>query len=89
MTNILEINVDQYLDTREYTPHGRDVGLDDGTRMYVCGKSQCKHGVIVVPDLMEWDTGRIRNICDFFGDHEHLAVIPDFSSRGIDGNRES
>lgn len=86
MSTASEMNVDQYLNINTYTQHGHELKLNDGTQVYATGKSKCKNGVIVIPDMLGWNTGRVRNLCDFFGDHDCLSVIPNFSSKGIEGH---
>mmetsp|Transcript_30222 Transcript_30222/g.32936 ORF Transcript_30222/g.32936 Transcript_30222/m.32936 type:complete len:125 (-) Transcript_30222:1513-1887(-) len=88
-TSSQALNVDQYLSITSYTTHGHELKLHDHTQVYASGKPQCKNGVIVIPDTLGWNTGRVRNLCDFFGDNDLFAVIPNFSSKGVEGQSKS
>lgn len=72
------LNVDHYLDPY-YQPKGSTLKLKDHTEFYASGSPGCKKGVIIIPDTLGWNTGRVRNICDFFGDNDCYAVIPELS----------
>lgn len=82
------INVEPYLNYVNYQPRGWNLKLKDNTEFYASGNAQGKHGIIILPDTWGWTNGRIRNICDFFGDHNCFAVIPNFSSKGVEGDRK-
>ena len=84
-----QINVDNYLSVTSYTTKGSALRLKDHTEFYASGSPQSKNGVIIIPDYWGWNTGRIRNICDLFGDLNCFAVIPNFSSRGVEGESTS
>lgn len=82
------LNTDPYLNIVHYQTKGTNLKLKDHTEFYASGTTQSKHGVIIIPDTWGWNTGRIRNICDFFGDQNTFAVVPNFSSKGIEGERK-
>jgi len=83
------LNVDNYLNTMTYQYKGSCLKLKDNTQFYSSGSPQNKVGVIMLPDYWGWNSGRIRNICDFFGDNGYFAVIPNFSSQGVIGETQS
>lgn len=60
----------------DYVPTGRQLKLKDDTELYASGSAQAKKGVILLPDTMGWNAGRIRSIADFLGENECLAVVP-------------
>lgn len=82
------LNVDHYLDPY-YQPKGSTLKLKDHTEFYASGSPGCKRGVIIIPDTLGWNTGRVRNICDFFGDHDCYAVIPELSKQTTHGGGKS
>lgn len=82
------LNTEAYLNIVQYQPKGTNLKLKDHTEFYASGSTKSKHGVIIIPDTWGWNTGRVRNICDFFGDHDTFAVVPNFSSKGIEGERK-
>lgn len=82
------LNTEPYLNIVQYQPKGTNLKLKDHTEFYASGSTKSKHGVIIIPDTWGWNTGRVRNICDFFGDHDTFAVVPNFSSKGIEGERK-
>ncbi len=67
--------IDRVVD-HKYNPVGSILKLEDGTEFYATGSVRSKHGVILVPDTLGWNAGRIRSIADFFGENSCLAAIP-------------
>ncbi len=70
---------------RDYEPRGQIVTNQDNIELYRSGRRGCKNGVIMIPDTMGWNGGRIRNLADFFGDNDCVAVIPNISGTSIGG----
>eukprot|EP01039_Chlorochromonas_danica_P005195 gene5197-5720_t len=60
----------------DYNTVGSILKLKDDTEFYATGTARGKRGVILISDTIGWNSGRIRNIADFFGDNDCLAVIP-------------
>jgi hypothetical protein len=79
------LNVDPYLSMTSYQTKGSALKLQDNTEFYASGSPKSKNGIIIIPDFYGWNGGRVRNICDFFGDNDIFCVIPNFSSRGVEG----
>jgi hypothetical protein len=67
--------VDRFI-SNDYNTVGSVLRLKDETEFYCTGTSRGKHGVVIIPDTLGWNAGRIRNIADFFGENDCLAVIP-------------
>ncbi|RYG68958.1 hypothetical protein EON64_03935 [archaeon] len=67
--------IDRFISS-DYHTVGSVLKLKDETEFYCTGNPRGKQGVILIPDTMGWNAGRIRNIADFFGDNNCLAVIP-------------
>jgi hypothetical protein len=82
---VRNLNVDPYLSMTSYQPKGSALRLKDNTEFYASGNAKSKNGIIIIPDMYGWNGGRVRNICDFFGDNGTFCVIPNFSSRGVEG----
>jgi hypothetical protein len=83
----VQLDVTRYLGTAsDYVNRGIIMKLPDNTEFYAAGTRQTKNGVIILPDYSGWNSGRIRNLCDFFGDHNCFAVVPNFSAKGYEGN---
>ncbi len=72
------LKIDTFLDPN-YGHRGSILQLHDHTEFYSVGSAQSKQGIIVVPDTLGWNSGRIRNIADFFAQNGSLAVIPKIS----------
>ncbi len=69
------IQVDKFLSS-DYRPVGHVFKLKDNTEFYSAGSPRSKRGVIIIPDTFGWNSGRIRNIADFFAENDCVAVIP-------------
>jgi hypothetical protein len=83
----VQLDVTRYLGTTsDYVNRGIIMKLPDNTEFYAAGTRQTKNGVIILPDYSGWNSGRVRNLCDFFGDHNCFAVVPNFSAKGYEGN---
>ncbi len=78
------VNAEKFL-FRDYEPRGQIVTNQDNIELYRSGRRGCKNGVIMIPDTMGWNGGRIRNLADFFGDNNCVAVIPNVSVTSIGG----
>jgi len=62
----------------------------EGIQLYVVGKDH-KHGkgIILLPDIVGWNSGRIRQIADEFALTGYLTVIPDvFAGDGWDEKKD-
>lgn len=77
-TESTSINVAPFL-SPDYDHRGNLLRLKDNTEFYACGDASRKQGVILIPDMLGWNTGRIRNIADFFASQGCLAAIPKLS----------
>ncbi len=77
-TESASINVAPFL-SPDYDHRGNLFRLKDNTEFYACGDAASKNGVILIPDLLGWNTGRIRNIADFFASQGCLSAIPKLS----------
>lgn len=75
----------------DYTPVGSVLKLKDDTEFYCTGTSNGKRGVIMIPDTLGWNSGRIRNMADFFGENNCLVAIPKLmgSSKASEGKESS
>ena len=50
-------------------------------------KQICKEGLIIIPDVIGWKSGRIRHLCDYFGSSKSmLAIVPNFRFHNKEGN---
>jgi hypothetical protein len=76
------LSVDEYLSNVDYKTKGAIHILSDKTEVYASGNPKSKNGVLIIPDFFGWYTGRVRNVCDFFGDNSMYSVIPNFGSHG-------
>jgi hypothetical protein len=87
MENQRNHNVDPYLSITNYQSKGSELRLKDNTEFYVSGSVKSKKGIIMISDIYGWNGGRVRNICDFFGDNGTFCVIPNFLSfeEGVKG----
>jgi len=77
-------NADDYVNVMDYKTKGTIVKLADNTEVYAHGNRGCKNGVLIIPDYFGWYTGRVRNVCDLFGDSNCFSVIPNFGSHGYE-----
>lgn len=68
-------NPDRFL-TVERRNTGTQLKLPDETELYASGNTKSKFGVILIPDTKGWDSGRIRDIADYYGENDCYAVIP-------------
>jgi hypothetical protein len=77
-----QLETEQYMQAVDYKTKGDIVKLPDKTELYASGNPHSKNAVLLIPDFFGWYTGRVRNVCDFFGDNSMYAVIPNFGSHG-------
>jgi hypothetical protein len=82
MSSKQQLETEQYMQAVDYQTKGDIVKLPDKTELYASGNPKSKNGVLLIPDFLGWYTGRVRNVCDFFGDNSMYAVIPNFGSHG-------
>lgn len=84
------MNTDKYL-TNDYRVNGSILKLRDETEFYASGSSKAKNAVILIPDTNGWNSGRIRNIADFFGDNGTYSIVPKLmgGSKGSSGESVS
>lgn len=77
-----DINI--FLDEK-HAQAGKIIELNDKTKFYATGNEvNAKYGLVVIPDTMGWNSGRIRNIGDYFGANGFFVVIPKLSSSPTD-----
>lgn len=50
--------------------------LKDSTQFYGVGSPRTKQGIILIPDTLGWNAGRIRNIADFLATNDIYCAIP-------------
>jgi hypothetical protein len=79
-----QVNVDKFLE-HSYHSSGSILRLQDHTECYAVGNPRCKNGVVMIPDTMGWNSGRIRNIADFFAENGFFVVIPKLSGSTTEG----
>lgn len=78
-----DINI--FLDNK-HAQAGKIVKLNDKTEFYATGNEvNAKYGLIIIPDTMGWNSGRIRNIGDYFGANGFFVTIPKLSSSPTEG----
>ena len=68
-------SADKFL-ASDYKPIGNVFKLKDNTEFYSAGTARGKNGVIIIPDTLGWNSGRIRNIADFLAENGCIAIIP-------------
>jgi dienelactone hydrolase len=79
-----QANVHKFLD-QNYHPTGSILRLQDHTEFYATGNPRSKQGVVMIPDTLGWNSGRIRNIADYFGENGFFVVIPKLSGSTTEG----
>lgn len=62
----------------DYNTVGNILILKDDTEFYATGTARGKRGVILISDILGWNSGRIRNIADFSS--ETTIVWPSFQN---------
>jgi hypothetical protein len=68
-------NAEKYLAATHDTT-GKCITLPSGHELYTSGTaSATKRGVLIVPDVWGWNSGRTRNIADMFAEAGYLAVV--------------
>lgn len=82
-----QVNMDKFLE-HSYHPTGSILRLQDHTEFYAVGNPRSKNGVVMIPDTMGWNSGRIRNIADFFGENGFFVVIPKLSGSTTEGENK-
>jgi dienelactone hydrolase len=67
--------IDRYLD-----PHYETIGhirkLADGVQFYCSGSTESHRAIILIPDTFGWNTGRTRNIADYFAMLGYYVIVP-------------
>ena len=60
--------------------------LNSQTQFYVSGPRETNFGLILLPDVLGWTSGRIRPLCDYFGcAKQFLSVVPNLKSSNASG----
>lgn len=73
----------------DYSYIGKIVTLEDGVEFYESSSSASfQKAVIVIPDIFGWNSGRTRNIADFFAEHGYYAIIPRLLTPPIGGGND-
>lgn len=75
--------VDYEIPYGAYYPMGIEIELTDETQLYLSRKSTATAAIVLLPEIRSWQSTRIRNICDFFGEQNYLSIIPNLTSTGI------
>jgi len=74
-----DIDVKAYL-SPHYQPCGSILKLPNHSEFYFVGEGSLKQGLIIIPDMMGWNSGRIRHYADYFAATGIYTVIPKLSS---------
>lgn len=60
--------------------------LDGGVEIYTAGPQQTSQGIIIIPDVLGWKSGHVRNYCDYFGSVKRfLTAVPNVNCSGPEG----
>lgn len=70
----------------DYQTVGSIMTLSDGTDIYTSGSGRA--GIIFVPDVFGWNSGRTRNIADMFATAGYHSVVPKLLGPGLEGGTD-
>ena len=86
------VEVDNFLtdDVFTYKFKGEEVKVGGGLDCYIsCCESESKqddrNGLILISDTVGWKSGRIRHICDYFGEVFGMSAVTNFHFIDEDG----
>ncbi len=68
-------DIDPFLQA-EYHPHGHVAQLSNRYEYYSVGCKEKGRGIIILPDLDCWNSGRIHAVADFLGANGYYVTIP-------------
>jgi dienelactone hydrolase len=68
---------------------GQCVTHESGQELYMTGSAaESKKGVLIIPDVYGWNSGRTRHIADMFAEANYLAVVPKLLAPGLKGGTD-
>lgn len=78
-------DIDKFL-SPNYQPHGKITKVSNKVEYYQAGDPYgTDNAVIIISDIYGWDSGRVRNIADYFGANDYFSAIPNLSSVAFNG----
>lgn len=83
-------NAEKYMPASAVPPaEGTFTILASGLELYCAGDaSSTKKGVLLLPDIWGWNSGRIRNVADMFASVGYFAVIPKLMVPCLEGGTD-
>lgn len=81
-------NAEKYLAANCATA-GQCITTSSGLEVYTTGSATAsKKGVLIIPDIWGWNSGRTRNIADMFAEAGYLAVVPKLMVPPLEGGTD-
>lgn len=71
-----------------HLPLGIEITLKSHQQLYASGTAEFKRGLIILPDIRGWKSGRARYLADYFGSCDLLCVVPNYYSRNVNEPRK-
>eukprot|EP01038_Epipyxis_sp_PR26KG_P012484 gene12484-16746_t len=72
-----------------YTPIGGKITLGDGGyEIYVVGGITTKKAIVLIPDIWGWDSGRTRNLADFYSQQGYCVIVPKLLQPAFEGGTD-
>ena len=69
-----------------YTVKGSDHTTHEGHTCYMTGTGS--RGLILIPDIWGYHSGRTRNVADYWGDAGFTVIVPKVLSPTLDGGTD-
>ena len=72
------------------TAKGSKVVVENGFELYVSGSSSSvqQKGILFIPDVWGWNSGRIRVVADHFAEQGYTSIIPKLMVPPLDGGTD-
>jgi dienelactone hydrolase len=83
-------NAEKYL-APDYNTIGDIQSTKEGIDFYSVGKENIennKKAIYLCPDIFGWNSGRTRNIADYFSTHGYYVVVPKLLTPPINGGTD-
>lgn len=80
-------NAEKFL-APDYNTTGKTSTLPSGLEFYETGSTDSKKGVLVIPDVWGWNSGRVRNIADMLGENGYYCIIPKLMVPPLEGGTD-
>jgi hypothetical protein len=75
----------------DYQARGNILTTPEGVEFYSVGEEaiqKSKKAIYLIPDVFGWNSGRTRNIADYFADHDYYVIVPKILTPALNGGTD-